>query len=166
MWNLSRVSRKPRYSNPTEEHGSISLMSIRSQPGASSEPPPETGRSDCDLLRISPSLSQRDRHGCQVIVSFYSSGTYSQTRLETTGLNTICPFSASGPGQSRRLAESRSLCSPAPLRQACPAELDTRLQAALTVSVGSQFQHLQPSEAAGLWQKSTWIFQKCFESLQ
>lgn len=43
-------------------------------------------------------------------------------------------------------------------------ELDTQLQAALPFSIGSQ--HLQPSEAAGLWQKSTWIFQKCFESLQ
>lgn len=94
--------------------------------------------------------------------------SYSQTRLETTCLNKICPFSASGPGQSRRLAESRSLRSPAPLRQACTAELelDTRLQAALPVSFGSQLQHLQPSEAAGLWQELGWIFQKCFESLQ
>lgn len=45
-------------------------------------------------------------------------------------------------------------------------ELDTQLQAALPVSVGAQLQHLQPPKAAGLWWKSAWIFQKCFESLQ
>lgn len=46
------VSRKLRYSNPTREHGSISLMPIISQPGATSGPPPETGRSDGVLLQI------------------------------------------------------------------------------------------------------------------
>lgn len=120
-WSHSRdlcMPRKPRYSNPTAEHVSISLMSIISQPGATSERPPETGRSDCDLLQISPSLSQRLQH------------SYSQTRLETTGLNKIGPFSASRPGQSRRLAESRSLRSPASLRQACAGECGARHPAA------------------------------------
>lgn len=40
------------------------------------------------------------------------------------------------------------------------------LQTALPVSVESRVQHLQPPEAAGLWQKLAWIFQKCYESLQ
>lgn len=91
---------------------------------------------------------------------------YSQPGLKTAGLNKICPFSASEPGQRRGLAEFKSLPSPASLRHghAANVKLDARLQAASPVSVGSQLQHLQPSEAVGLWQKLARIFQKCLKA--
>lgn len=88
--------------------------------------------------------------------------SYSQTRLETAGLNKICPFSASGPGQSRKLAEFRSLHCPAPLRQACGAECGPCLS---QLGLGSSICSLLKLPA-GLWQKLAWIFQKCYESLQ
>lgn len=85
---------------------------------------------------VLPVLRETEMHfgSLSLSVALRLQDSYSQTRLETTGLHKICPFSASGPGQSRRLAESRSLRSPAPLRQACAAECGTRHPAASSLA--------------------------------
>lgn len=49
-----------------------SLMPVIFQPGATtSQPPPGTGRSHCDLLQSGLTLSQGDGHEFQVSVFFY-----------------------------------------------------------------------------------------------
>lgn len=118
-------------------------MSVISQPGITSEPPPRTGRSCCGLLQI-PSYSFSGRQvwvsGLSCSIALWLQDSHCHPELETAGLMKIYPFEASGPGQSRRLAGSL-----APLRQDCAAEwleLDVQLQAASHVSVGSQLLEL------------------------
>lgn len=85
---------------------------------------------------------------CSIVPGLQDS--YCHPGLETAGLKKICPFDASGPGQSRKLAESRSLPSLAPLRQGCAAECRARH---VTSSCLACLSWVSAPGAPGLWQK-------------
>lgn len=76
--------------------------------------------------------------------------SYCHPGLETSGLTKIYPFDARGLGQSRRLAESRSLPSLAPLRQGCAVECRARCA---TTNCLACLGWVSAPGAPGLWQK-------------
>lgn len=123
-------------------------MSVISQPGITSEPPPGTGGSCYGLLQI-PSYSFSGRQvwvsGLSCSIALWLQDFYCHPELETAGLMKIYPFEASGPGQSRRLAESL-----APLRQDCAAEWRARCATASCLTCLSR---VSAPGAPGLWQK-------------
>lgn len=80
---------------------------------------------------------------CSIALGLQDS--YCHPELETAGLMEIYLFDASGPGQSRRLAESL-----APLRQDGAAEWRARCA---TASCPTCLSRVSAPGASGLWQK-------------